>query len=507
MGLSVAHVGGTAAASEPALKQATSAVFEPGACPRMSEPVPALEKARCGFLVVPESRAKPNGRAIRLPVAIIAALSDPPADDPVVYMEGGPGGPALPSAQLLVNAGLNRQRDIIIMGQRGTRYAEPALVCPEIDRFDAKRVGLPFGAASTGQQFVDASRACYQRFLAAGIDLGAYNTTESAADFADLRIALGIAEWNVYGVSYGTDLALTYMREHPQGIRSVTLNSVVPPQLANLGMGWINAGVGLDNLFRACAAELGCHERYPDPGAVLARLVRQFESDPLTATVVPVLVPGKKPEPDAQPVKVVLDGGAFANWVITMTEALGTTLPALLDEIARGRTHDVMASVAAAASAQEGVMGWGLFNGVVCSEWVPYEGPDDIINQGRRAFPTFPTSVLAHAPQFPFMIDICRAWQVPKAPAAQREATRSAIPTLLIAGSFDAVTSSQSAAAAARSLTNSTLVIVPGAGHVVMPKSSCVRRVMASFLAKPNAPDTACVSALTPAPEFVVAPP
>ncbi|MFJ8630263.1 alpha/beta fold hydrolase [Streptomyces sp. NPDC093568] len=58
--------------------------------------------------------------------------------------------------------------------------------------------------------------------------MSACNTTENAADFADLRRALRIHRWNVYGYSYGTDLALTYLRRHPQGIRSVAIDSVVP---------------------------------------------------------------------------------------------------------------------------------------------------------------------------------------------------------------------------------------------------------------------------------------
>jgi pimeloyl-ACP methyl ester carboxylesterase len=78
---------------------------------------------------------------------------------------------------------------------------------------------------------VAAARACYQRMVAAWADLGAYNTTEYAADVADLRVALGIREWNVFGVSYGSNLAMTLMREHPQGIRSVTVDSVEPPEV------------------------------------------------------------------------------------------------------------------------------------------------------------------------------------------------------------------------------------------------------------------------------------
>jgi pimeloyl-ACP methyl ester carboxylesterase len=482
-----------------------AARFEPGTCPRTEEPVPALANARCGTLVVPENRAKPNGREVRLPVAIIPALSDPPAADPVVYMEGGPGGAALPSAQLLLDAGLNRGRDVIVMGQRGTRYAEPALLCPEIDAFHARRAALAYDAPSTGRLAVEAARACYRRLAAEGIELAAYNTTASAADFADLRAALGIAVWNVYGVSYGTDLALTYMRVHPQGIRSVTIDSVVPPQLASAGLNWLNAGVGLGNIFRACAAERACRARYPRPAAVLARLVRRLEAAPLQATAMPVLLPGEKPAPDARPVEVVVDGGALVNWAIGVTEMLGPKLPALLDDMARGRTHDVVASIAATAGLHQGDLSWGLHNGVVCSEWVPYERAGDVARQGRRAFPAFPAAVLAQAPQFPFLREICGVWQVPKAPAAQRAPARGGIPTLVVAGSYDAITSPRAAQAAAAPLTAATLVVIPGVGHFVVPKSECAQRVVASFLADPSAPDTTCVAALRP-PPFVISP-
>jgi pimeloyl-ACP methyl ester carboxylesterase len=146
----------------------------------------------------------------------------------------------------------------------------------------------------------------------------------------------------------------------------------------------------------------------------------------------------------------------------------------------------------------------GLHNGVVCSEWVLYESAGNVLEEGRRAFPSFPTSVLVQGLQFPFMTELCRVWQVPKAPAWQREITRSAIPTLVIAGSFDAITSVKVAEAAARPLAKVTLVVIPGVGHFVVPKSPCAQRVMASFLATPDAPDLDCVAALRPPPFTVV---
>ena len=153
--------------------------------------MPALANARCGPLTVPENRAKPNGRTISLPVAILPAQSDANPPDPIVYTWKRPRRSGAPSADLLVAAGLNRRHHVIVMGQRGTRYAEPALLCPEIDDFNARRGGLADDAPSTGALYVEAVRKCYQRLSAEGIDLGAYNTTEDAAGLPRLARAQG----------------------------------------------------------------------------------------------------------------------------------------------------------------------------------------------------------------------------------------------------------------------------------------------------------------------------
>ena len=212
--------------------------FEPTVCPTKPIPTTLPADARCGFLVVPENRAKPNGRTIRLTVGIVPAKSPHPAPDPIVYLAGGPGGFPLGEAQSLIAAGFNRDRELIIISQRGTLYGppNPAPTCPEVDRAFIYTLGLPLDGSRAIRLNVAATRACFRRMVASGVDLGAYNTTENAADVADLRVALGIREWNVFGDSYGTNLAMTLMREHPQGIRSVTLDSVEPPEVvaANL---------------------------------------------------------------------------------------------------------------------------------------------------------------------------------------------------------------------------------------------------------------------------------
>jgi pimeloyl-ACP methyl ester carboxylesterase len=474
-------------AAEPTAARPAVPSFVRGACPSLAvKLIPAIRKARCGVLVVPENRAKPTGPTIRLPVALVPARSHAPARDPVVFLAGGPGGSAIGQAQLLVETGFNRDRELVLMDQRGTMLTSPSVQCPEIDRFAARSLALVYDAASTGRLHVAATRACYRRLRARGMDLGAYNTTESAADYADLRTALSIDEWNVFGVSYGTDLALTLMREHPQGIRSVTLDSVTPPQTVSLGRFWGNLREGFDSLFGACAAQQRCRARHPELAKTFTRLVRKLEARPLTTRVRP---------PTGGPTrKVVLDGGALVNWLVGA--ALNNTLrtaPAFIDDLANGHPQQIAASWAPGA-------GSALIYGVACSEWVPYERPSDVLRRGRRAFPRYPASVLAQPPQVPFLTEDCRVWRVPKAPAAQRAVTHSTIPTLILTGSLDSVTPPSWGRIAARTLPNSTFVTIPGAGHFVLPVSRCAQHVFASFLAIPAAPNTSCVARLhTPA--------
>jgi pimeloyl-ACP methyl ester carboxylesterase len=485
---------------------ATAATFEAGECPKTHDPVPALKTARCGWLIVPENRTKPGSRSIRLPVVMLPAV-DKKGNDPIVYMEGGPGGPVVPSAQVMVGAKVNQNRDVILLGQRGSLYAKPSLTCPEVDATNGPLVNMMRNGPEAQKLYVDANRACRDRLVRDGVDLSGYNTTENATDFAELRQALNIPEWNVFGVSYGTDLALTYMRQHPEGVRSVTIDSVLPPPMASVAVSWTMQRQGLDEIFNACAAEPACHARYPDPLGTLVSLVKKYEATPLKMRVMPSWVPGEKPEPGAQPVDVLVDGASITYWAGGASEIFGNRLPEFLYDMAGGKTDGVAASIAAIGFAHSTEpLSFGLHNGVTCSEWAPYEAADSVMDAGKKAFPDYPESVLSQSPQFGFLKDTCKMWGVPKAPAAQREVTTNAIPTLVIAGSYDAMTSAKAAEAAAKPIPGSTLIVIPGVGHYVMRSSECAQKVMHAFVDNPKTkPDVSCVAALK-VPPFTITP-
>lgn len=474
---------------EPARTQQSSR-FESAPCPTTYG---ALKDTRCGFLVVPEDRAHPTARTLRLAVALVRSASPTPHPDPIVFLTGGPGADALGNIAELTEAGINRDRDLVVLSQRGTFSSQRPLTCPEIDRFYAERVHLLYDAPSTGDRYAQAAARCHERLTAQGVDPAAYNTSENAADVADLRRVLGIREWNVLSHSYGTQLALAYMRMFPDGVRSVTVDGVVPPSVATPGWTWSSMREAFDNIVGACAAQPSCRRRYPDIGGTFLRTVRELEAHPVTTHVT---------VPQVGRVKVVLDGGALLNWTVRASHA-PADFPLAVDELAHGHPERIAAQWASAwLPGSQGMFAHGFSLSVWCSEWVPFETPAEQLAKGMRAFPELPRSVLAQAPQLPFLRQACQAWNVPKAPGSVRAVTRSGIPTLAISGSFDAQTGAQWGRYVARTLSRSTVVTLAGVAHGTFDHP-CGAKVITSFYDDPDHPDTRCVSSVRPVP-FVV---
>jgi pimeloyl-ACP methyl ester carboxylesterase len=220
------------------------------------------------------------------------------------------------------------------VSQRGTMFSEPALTCAPNDQFNRELLGLRFYSEATKRAHLAATEACHRELTATGADLSAYNSTENAADFADLRRALGLPTWNVYGTSYGSYVAQTLMRDNPEGIRSVVLDSVLPTSYTIPGNWWITRAA-FDNLFQACVAETACNAAHQHLEKTFIELVNKFEAEPLTTTV--------RDPVTGKDLKVVLDGGALVDWLRNQNYAvpLLRAAPDLIGGLAAGRPEAI----------------------------------------------------------------------------------------------------------------------------------------------------------------------
>lgn len=443
----------------------------------------------CGYLTVPESRSRPNGRTIRLAVAIRRATDPERKPDPIVFLTGGPGGSALGEGPGVARE-WRRDRDVIFAEQRGALQSKPFLSCPEIDHFMEGTVGLSWLAPETIAQDATITRACRDRLAAAGADLAAYNTTESAADVADLRVAMGIERWNVYGVSYGSDLALQVLRDHPEGIRSVIVDAVLPPQIDPIETGWRAALESSTAIYDACAAQPACNAAFPEGRAEYVRVINELAASPRTVRVT-------NPR-TGEPATVVIDAFKL-SYTVQFSTLLGTQarIPLMIHDLAVGDGTE------AALEVLRGVFppdfnSYGLQWGVLCREMVGRTDLARVAAIGKETLPNFPDVVTDRPSMFPWSFSDCAQWDVPAAPSEVARPVTSDVPVLLTSGSFDGTTPPSYAVEAARTLKNSTNVVFPGRGHSASRWSpTCFAAILASFLERPDDVDTSCLAEVT----------
>lgn len=231
-------------------------------CP-WTEAAPA--EARCGDLVVAQSRAAPGGPEVRVFFAIYRRTGgDAPLPDPVVIVPGGPGALFNPPVAYVMDglAALRRQREIIVIDQRGVGRSRPRLVCEAEPADD--------GAAPPRRP---SSRDCLARLKAHGIDPAAFNTEETARDLFDLRRVLGFDAWNPMGASYGSRVVLRLAQIDPAGTRAAVIMASLPlaPALARADNAQFRRAL-LSRLFQDCAAEPACAAAFGDLAAKFARI-------------------------------------------------------------------------------------------------------------------------------------------------------------------------------------------------------------------------------------------
>jgi pimeloyl-ACP methyl ester carboxylesterase len=190
----------------------------------------------CVRVEVPEFHNEDNGRSIKLGVVRLLSTADTPAE-PLFFAEGGPGGSNVDTAAQIAQSmvageksvftDLLSTRDLVFFTQRGTLYAEPALMCSEETMepiLEAFFAGL--SAQEREQVGTDAIKACYEEFAQAGVDFAAYNSVENAADVNSIREVLGYDQIVLYGDSYGTVLSQHVMRDYPDTLAAVILDGV-----------------------------------------------------------------------------------------------------------------------------------------------------------------------------------------------------------------------------------------------------------------------------------------
>jgi pimeloyl-ACP methyl ester carboxylesterase len=440
----------------------------------------------CDAVDVPLDRGGAVPGQVRLSVTRRPAAATP-TSEAVVALAGGPGQAATPFAASFAEslAPFLAGRDLVVFDQRGTGGSGP-LSCPG---FGAG------GPSATGQV-----RACA---LSLGGASEAYRTVDSADDLEALRIAGGYERLVIYGVSYGTKVALTYAARHPSRVAALLLDSVVPtdgpdpwnrPSFAALG-----------RVLRELCAGRACRSASRDVRGDLRRLTGRLARRPLAGTIT---------APAGGRLGVELTDTGLWQVLLAgdLNPALRAELPGAVSAALRGDRTPILRlrarSRGLSGTAQSAAPNSTLFTVTRCSEtlfpWSPAAGASARLTEARSAVRALPAREFT-----PFSADValrasvatlCSGW--PAAARSPQVGPPPAVPTLVLAGAADLRTPLEQARRVAAGIPDARVVSVPGTGHSVLggDLGGCVDDELAAFAAGRASACTPAASQFTPTP-------
>lgn len=459
--------------------------FEPSEC-QFSPPY--ISYIECGYLIVPEERSRPDGPSIRLHVAVARSVGKEPAPDPLIYLSGGPGSRSLQWLYGNIHNYLDilKTRDVIFFDPRGVGYSEPSLDCPEVMEAFHETRAMAITSEDWVDRQVEASLVCRERLLQDGIDLTAYHSGAMAADVSDLRKGLGYEKVNLFGISYGTRTAQTVMRDYPEIVRSVVLDSVVPIEADLFGSDALNADQALAIIIERCQVDPPCHEAFPDLLGTLEKVSSELAANPLTIRVRHLLT--------NQMHDVNVDQSVFGG---SLVEALynyetAVYLPKLIYDTYYGDedSYSTLATSLEIYLLYGDFSSEGMRNSVLCSDEGSFVMREEALEKIENIDP-------ALADYFKKDLDmtfqICEQWGAYVSDQIENQPIASAIPTLVMSGEYDPVTPPAWGKAVAGNLENAQFIEFPGLGHFAFADRRCPRDIVAEFLNDPETPpDSTC---------------
>lgn len=443
----------------------------------------------CGHLVVLEDRTRPDGNLVRLPVMIARTPHPDPAPDPVIYLAGGGGHNHLRYADFLqqsVGDAVLQKRDFIQYNQRGAPLTSPELTCPGLPGFLYGLAAQSLSQEEWAARHLEFLAGCREALIAEGIDLSMYNSAVNAADADDLRLALGYEEANYYGTSYGTRLGLDLIRDYPDRVRSVILDSVYPPQAGFYTESGANLQNAMTYLFAACAADEGCASAYPDLEATFYETIARLDAEPELV--------------DSPAGRVLVDGGIFMDAVSLYLYSPSniTRIPDAIDRAAGGDFSPLAGPVAGVITTED--IAWPMWYSMQCREEVPFESLEAAEEVGSSLDPGVAAHYIDGFARFHFAL--CEEWGMEPADPIESLAVESDVPALVFAGSYDPVTPPVWGESTAAALENAFYYEFPHVGHGIMRSTDCGLLIGLRFLDDPQSePDASCIADMSP-PDF-----
>jgi len=396
--------------------------------------------AELGEFHVPENRRKADSKTITLRFVRFKSTAAKPGF-PIVYLAGGPGGSgieALRGTRFPLAMALREFGDVIAFDQRGVNKSGPDMGCSE-------RYMLPFDKpldrANAGP-LAAAAQKCAERLRASGVDVGAYNTRESAADLDDLRKALGAEKLVLWAISYGTHLATATLRDHPQSIERVILAGIEgPDDTYKLPS---DQQLLLEDIARLAAKD----GKTPDLIASIRNVLRELNAHPKTVALTHPL--------NGQTANVVV---GKLDFQVAITDVLTSpeTFAGLPDFVQRVEHGDWTALALVAAPRRIGDAGSAMSLAMDCASGISAGRKARIADEANH-------TLLGDAINAPFP-EVCAGMNVADLGDDFRAPLVSDVPALLISGTLDGRTRPHQADELRLTMPNAQHLVIENAGH------------------------------------------
>jgi len=442
---------------------------------------PSRLAARCGVLRVPEDRSNRDGRSIDLRIAVVPAVSRNPSRDPLVFLTGGPGQAATETYPQLAPAfrRINRDRDVVLVDQRGTGGSN-ALRCPEeevkdLALLDEDKIGPWVSRCLEGL-------AGDPRF---------YTTSLAMSDLDEVRSALGYERVNLYGLSYGTRAALTYLRMFPERVRTAILDGVVPPtEVLGLDVAK-DAERALDLVIARCSSDRECREAFPNLSKDLDTVMQRLET-PVTVTL-------RHPRTgETEELPFSREMAAYAIRLLSYSQETASLVPLLLSSAARSDLAPLAAQFLIVTARVGETMAEGMGISVVCTEDFPFLEEEAIAERNRDTY--------LGALQTDSLKLVCPLWPRGEVPSDFKSPAQSTAPVLLLSGEADPVTPPENGELTSSQLGSEAALhlVANGQGHIVIHRG-CIPHLAADFIESGSFTglDTGCVGEIAPQPFFL----
>jgi pimeloyl-ACP methyl ester carboxylesterase len=461
-------------------------------------PCPGRSGVECGTVPVPLDRTGAIPGAIDLHVEVLPAAGT--ARGVMFLIAGGPGQGSAGSFDL--GPGFNREL---------MQFMFPGYTLVAFDNRGTGQSGLincpPLQTTVTGSVEVEA-RLAADCASTIGPTRVFYSTRDHADDMDAVRAALGVDKIGLYGVSYGTKLAVAYALGYPTHVERIALDSVVPTEFPDP----FDANVLSEmpgTLARFCSGGV-CAGATPDYAGEVVTLANRIEAKPLRGKII---------GSNGRTKTVVMNGEEFLSMLIDadLTPGLAAEAPAAVHAALRGNPRPLLRIYdfdlqSNELTAQD--LSFGLNAATNCADgrfpWAPATPPASRQAAIDTAVANLPPGALGPFGNWAAKIGtayFCEQWPSPAGNTGLGSGPLPDVPMIAIDGGFDLRTPVANAVTVYKRFPHGQLLVVPGVGHSVTTAdfSGCSQNYVRQWiLGTLNAPvEAQCAKRVAPVAKVV----